>query len=65
MTTTIDTGHLCLTRRVGESISIGSEIVVRVESVDGCEVQIGVFAPKDVKVLRRELVEQEEACGGK
>lgn len=46
---------LVLTRRVGESIQIGTDIVVHIISVEGNQIRIGVAAPKDVLVLRSEL----------
>ena len=46
---------LILSRRVGESIIIGQDIVIKVLDVQGQKVQLGVEAPKDVKVLRPEL----------
>ena len=46
---------LVLMRRVGESITIGDHIVVKVLDVQGQKVQLGVDAPRDVKVLRPEL----------
>ena len=46
---------LILSRRVGESLVIGQDIVIKVLDVQGQKVQLGVEAPKDVKVLRPEL----------
>jgi carbon storage regulator len=48
---------LILTRRVGESIAIGEHVVVKVLDVQGQKVQLGVDAPKDVKVVRPETQE--------
>lgn len=50
---------LILTRRPGEDILIGEEVVVRVIAVNGTSVKIGVEAPKDVPVDRREVKERE------
>ena len=50
---------LVLMRRVGESITIGDNIVVKVLDVQGQKVQLGVDAPKEVKVLRPELQERD------
>lgn len=52
---------LILNRRPGESIVIDGRIVVTVLQVDGDRIKIGVDAPRDVSVLRRELIEQVEA----
>ncbi len=46
---------LVLTRRPGEEISIGEEIVVRVLSVRGEQVQIGIEAPRSIRVDRGEI----------
>lgn len=53
---------LNLTRFPTESIQIGDEITVVVLGVNGQQVRIGVEAPRDVAVLREELVER--APGG-
>ena len=46
---------LVLSRKVGEEIRIGNDIVVRVNRVSGGRVSIGVEAPDDVKIVRGEL----------
>jgi carbon storage regulator len=46
---------LCLTRREGEKIVIGDNIVVTVVEVSGDRVRIGVDAPKEISVHREEL----------
>ena len=46
---------LVLSRRVGESIMIGSEIVVTVLEVRPDLVRIGIEAPRDVDVHREEV----------
>lgn len=52
---------LVLTRRVGESIVIGDDIIVRVVSVDGNQVKIGTDAPKSVSVNRQEICDRKQA----
>ncbi len=49
---------LILTRRMGEIIRIGPDIVVTVLGVNGSQVRIGVDAPKDVAVHREEIFER-------
>lgn len=52
---------LILTRRVGESIMIGENIVVTVMQVDGRgggTVRVGVAAPKGIIVDREEIYER-------
>lgn len=51
---------LVLSRRVGESVVIGDDIVVSVLEVRGDVVRIGVEAPRSVQVRRQELVAQVE-----
>ena len=46
---------LVLTRRAGESIMIGSDVVVRVIEVRGDVVRIGIDAPREVQVHREEV----------
>lgn len=49
---------LVLSRRVGESVVIGEDIVVTVLEVKGDIVRVGVAAPRSVAVHRREVLEQ-------
>ena len=46
---------LVLSRRTGESIMIGDEVVVTVLEVRGDVVRVGVQAPREVKVHREEV----------
>jgi carbon storage regulator len=48
---------LVLTRKVGEKIHVGSGITISVVAVRGPGVRLGIDAPKDVPVLRAELIE--------
>jgi carbon storage regulator len=45
-------------RKVGERFLIGDRITVEIRRVTGDIVDIGIVAPKDVKILREELLEQ-------
>ena len=49
---------LILTRRTGETITIGDDICVTVIRVDGNQVRIGVKAPKDISVHREEIYQR-------
>lgn len=49
---------LILTRRVGESVMIGDEVVVTVLGIKGNQVRIGIKAPKNVAVHRQEIFER-------
>ena len=49
---------LVLTRRAEEKIKIGDNIIVNVLSVDGGVVKIGIEAPREITILRMEVLEQ-------
>jgi carbon storage regulator len=49
---------LVLTRRVGDSIVIGHDIVVTVLEVRSDQVRIGIDAPREVSVHREEVYRQ-------
>lgn len=46
---------LVLSRKVGESIVIQDQIEVTVLGVEGDNVRIGISAPKDVDIFRKEV----------
>ncbi len=48
---------LALTRKKGESIIIGQDIEITVLSVNRDQVKIGIEAPKDISVHRKEIYE--------
>ena len=49
---------LILTRKSGESIMIGDEVVITVLGVKGNQIRIGVKAPKHIAVHRQEIYER-------
>jgi carbon storage regulator len=49
---------LILTRRVGEKIMIGENIEVQILSIWHGQVRLGIAAPKDVPVDRKEVAER-------
>ena len=49
---------LILTRKVGESIRIGDDIVIKVVSMDNKHVKIGIDAPREVSVNREEIYQK-------
>jgi carbon storage regulator len=49
---------LVLTRRPGESIVVGQDIVVTVIEIKGGQVRIGIDAPREIDVYREEIYEQ-------
>ena len=46
---------LVLSRREGETLVIGGNVVITVKQVRGSRVQVGIEAPDDVRVWRGEL----------
>ncbi|MBA2942407.1 carbon storage regulator CsrA [Paenibacillus sp. CGMCC 1.16610] len=46
---------LVLSRKKGESIIIGDHIEITLVSVDADTVRIGITAPKEIDILRKEL----------
>lgn len=48
---------LVLRRKAGESIRISEDITVKVIETRGSRVRLGIDAPKDVDILRGELIE--------
>lgn len=49
---------LVLSRKAGQSILIGHNIEVKIIEVQGDQVRIGINAPKDVTILRKELMDE-------
>lgn len=48
---------LVLTRKTGETLMLGEDIQVKVISIDGDQVKIGIEAPKSLKIYRQEVYE--------
>ena len=46
---------LILSRRPGESLTIGDDVVVTVVGVTGNQIRLGITAPREVRVLREEV----------
>ena len=49
---------LKLTRRVGETLMIGDDVTVTILGVKANQVRIGISAPKNVTVHRKEIHER-------
>jgi carbon storage regulator len=52
---------LVLSRKIGERIHVGKDIVIEVRRVAGNRVTLAVEAPRAVRILRGELKEAAEA----
>jgi carbon storage regulator len=49
---------LVLGRRLGEEIVIGDDITITVVEVQGDKARLGIKAPRDIPVYRRELLDR-------
>jgi carbon storage regulator len=54
---------LCLTRKPGESLKIGPDILVTVTRVHGRKVMLGIDAPVELKISRVELNTRKDKNG--
>lgn len=53
---------LVLTRRSGESVMIGDDVVVTVLEVRGDVIRLGIRAPRDIQVHREEIYRELQAA---
>jgi carbon storage regulator len=56
---------LIITRRPGEKIMLGDDVVIEVMEVSGSSVRVGIQAPKSLPVYREEIwrsVKEEKAA---
>jgi carbon storage regulator len=49
---------LVLSRKIGEKIQIGDNIILTVVDISHNKIRLGVDAPKSIPVLREELAEE-------
>ncbi|MBU5676690.1 carbon storage regulator CsrA [Alkaliphilus sp. MSJ-5] len=59
---------LVLSRRANESIMIGNDIEIKILGIDEGKVKLGIEAPKDVEICRREIyieIEEENITASK
>ena len=52
---------LILTRRAGESIMVGDEVTITVLGINGNQIRIGIDAPRQITVHRKEVYERIKA----
>jgi carbon storage regulator len=53
---------LVLTRRAGESVMIGDDVVITVLEARGDVIRLGIQAPRDVQVHREEVWKELQAA---
>jgi len=49
---------LVLTRRLGETIVIGDDIVIKIVDIHGKQIRVGIEAPTEVSVYRGEIYDR-------
>ena len=49
---------LVITRKVGDTIRIGNDIIIHITETGFKSVRIGVEAPKDIKIYRGEIYDK-------
>ena len=54
---------LVLSRKEGEQLVIGDNIVLTVNRINGNRVSIGIEAPRDIRIVRGELNRNEVSAG--
>lgn len=55
---------LVLSRKTGERLVIGDNVVITIVRIQGDKVRIGIEAPSDVRVIREELKPENETQHG-
>lgn len=55
---------LVLSRKEGEQLLIGDNIVLTINRISGNRVAIGIEAPREIRIVRGELDRHEVAAGG-
>lgn len=56
---------LVLTRKTGEAVKIGNDIELKILSIDGEQIKLGIDAPKHIAIHRKEVylaIEQENSA---
>lgn len=55
---------LVLSRKVGEKLMIGDDVVLTINRIAGNRVAIGIEAPRDVRIVRGELQKNQVSRSG-
>lgn len=54
---------LVLSRKIGEMIHIGDDIIITITDIQGDKARVGIDAPRDVPVHRKEIYDSIKAHG--
>jgi len=49
---------LILTRKLGERITIGDDVIITLLEIKGSQVKLGIEAPKSISIHRQEIYER-------
>ena len=49
---------LVLTRRLGETIVIGDDIIIKIVDIHGKQIRVGIEAPSEISVYRGEIYDR-------
>ncbi len=49
---------LVVSRKIGEELKVGDDIIVKIIDIDKNQVKIGIDAPRNIMILRMELVKE-------
>ena len=49
---------LVLSRKPGEGIALNQDITIEILAIEGDRVRIGIQAPKEMRIYRKELLDQ-------
>jgi carbon storage regulator len=52
---------LVLSRKQGESLQIGDQITITIVRMSGNSVRVAIEAPRDVNIVRTELIERDQS----
>ena len=52
---------LVISRKTGEGLQIGDNVTLQVVSISGDKVTLAIDAPKEIKIMRDELIQTIEA----
>lgn len=53
---------LALTRRKQERVFIGDNVIVTVMEIEGNKIRLGISAPRNVRIVREELMTEAEVA---